>query len=373
MKKLLQGSLTFLDIDRSRAVAALSAIFTVSLSVACAEHPAAPLSGLEVREASNPSNITSTPVPLTEMAGIAYKGYTGGLYPPSSNTMPADHALEGIARGRAIIPRDLQGNPNRGGKYVLLTVGMSNARNEACTSVDGAATCDSWSFIGRADADPAVNHTSLVMINGAVGGLTAPAWDDPADKAYAIVRDRLTQRGLSENQVQVVWIKEANAQPALPLPSADADAFALERSLGAIVRTLKAVYPNLQQVFLSSRIYAGYATIDLNPEPYAYESGFSVKWLIRAQLNQRVNGVVDPVAGDLNYATVAPWIAWGPYLWANGATPRADGLRWEPQDFLADGTHPSRTGVQKVAGFLLTFFKTSPQTRCWFVAGGVCG
>ena len=35
---------------------------------------------------------------------------------------------------------------------------------------------------------------------------------------------------------------------------------------------------------LSSRIYAGYAVTPLNPEPYAYESAFSVRGLIQQQM-----------------------------------------------------------------------------------------
>jgi len=128
----------------------------------------------------------------------------------------------------------------------------------------------------------------------------------------------------------------------------------------------------MQQVFLSSRIYAGYATTSLNPEPYAYESGFAVKWIVQAQIDQMANGgvPVDPRAGNLDYDTLAPWIGWGAYLWAAGPRPRSDGLVWLPADFVADGTHPSPSGQSKVGSLLMDFFKGSPVTACWFTGGG---
>jgi hypothetical protein len=96
-----------------------------------------------------------------------------------------------------------------------------------------------------------------------------------------------------------------------------------------------------------------------------------VKWLIEAQIRQADSGVVDPRAGDLG-PDVAPWLAWGPYLWANGLQARSDGLMWRRDDFHADGIHPTPTGQGKVAAMLLRFFKTSPGSRCWFVAGQSC-
>lgn len=132
-------------------------------------------------------------------------------------------------------------------------------------------------------------------------------------------------------------------------------------------------YPNLQQVFVGTRAYGGYSTGRLNSEPYAFESGLAVKWLIQAQINQVESGqIVDTKAGDLSYGNAASWIAWGPYSWANGKTPRNDGLVWLPEDFGSDGTHPSDLGRAKVGTMLLSFFSGSPFTRCWFLAGGSC-
>lgn len=304
------------------------------------------------------------------MGGANYLAFAGGLY-PGGNAPPAAHAAEGFRRANAVRPLNAAGREDAAGKHVLLSIGMSNTTQEFC-SASSDLPCDPWTFMGQAARDGSVSHTSLAIVNGAQGGKSASLWDSPVDPDYDRVRDaRLASQGLSERQVQVVWLKVANPQPRVSLPAAGADAYTLVRQMGDIVRALKTRYPNLQQVFVSSRIYAGYATTDLNPEPYAYESGFSVKWLIEAQIRQMSGAGVDPRAGDLAYDR-APWIGWGPYLWADGTNPRSDGFVWERADSGGDGTHPSRSGATKVGSLLLAFLKQSPQARCWFVAGETC-
>ena len=63
---------------------------------------------------------------------------------------------------------------------------------------------------------------------------------------------------------------------------------------------------------------------------------------------------------DLNYDLSAGMIKalvllWGPYLRANGSTPRSDGLVWNREDFAIDGIHPSETAAVKVAKYSWTF------------------
>lgn len=315
-------------------------------------------------------------IPITDMTSAQnYLGFEGGLY-RGGNAIPAAHLAAGLARTRAIKPLDVNGNPSSAGRYVLISIGMSNTTQEFCSRGSTAPTvpCASWSFMGQAAADPAVNHSTLVIVNGARSGQTAPAWVSATSSEYDRIRDTwLTASGLSERQVQIAWVKVANPNPTTSLPSSSSDAFTLVSQMAAIARTLKQRYPNLQQIFFSSRIYAGYATVQLNPEPYAYESGFAVKWVVQAQIDQiRQGRVVDTLAGDLDYRTVAPWVAWGPYLWVRGTMPRSDGMIWTIGDLSSDGTHPSQSGETKVAGMLLAFFKTSPVSRCWFLVGGSC-
>jgi len=344
--------------------------FSVAIAIAVAGLTGC--GGADPTDPGGPSPGTER-IPLSDMtASQSYLDFQGGLY-PGGNTIPATHLTAGLARARAIQPLDVNGNPSPSGRYVLISIGMSNTTQEFCSG-GSTASCASWSFMGQAAADPAVNRSTLVIVNGARSGQTASAWVSPTSAEYDRIRDSwLTPLGLAERQVQIAWVKVANANPTTSLPSSSSDAFTLVSQMGTIARTLKQRYPNLQQVFFSSRIYAGYATTALNPEPYAYESGFAVKWIVQAQIDEIQQGrVIDARAGDLDYGTVAPWVGWGPYLWARGTTPRSDGTIWAIGDLATDGTHPSQTGQAKVGTMLLAFFKTSPVTRCWFVAGENC-
>ena len=312
-------------------------------------------------------------ISLTDLLARTYYGNAGGLYPGGINQPPSDHDSAARARRTAIKPLDVNGDESPFGKYVLISIGMSNTTQEWCSEKSGPP-CAPWTFMGKAATDPSVNHYALVIVNGAADGQDAPAWTSPSSPAYDRIKvARLAPLGLSENQVQAAWVKLQDPKPSISLPADSADAYVFLTNLGQVLRALRIRYPNLRIVFLSSRIYGGYATTDLNPEPYAYESGFSIKWAIESQINEMRGLPGNPRAGTLNYTKKsAPLIVWGPYLWADGTIPRSDGVVWNRADFEDDGTHPSQSGETKVAGMLMDFFKNSPFARCWFVANQYC-
>jgi lysophospholipase L1-like esterase len=270
--------------------------------------------------------------PLTDLGGGRYHGYRGGLYANGKNVPPTAYARSGLARAKSVKPID--------GKVVLLSIGMSNTTQEFSA------------FKRIADADGRKNG-ALTIVDGAQGGQDAELVKNPNARFWSVVDQRLGAAGASARQVQAVWLKEAIARESSPFP---ADAKRLEADLAAIVRILRGRFPNLKLVYVSSRTYGGYATTPLNPEPYAYDSGFAVKWLI-----------ADRIAGRLK----GPWVAWGPYLWTDGERGRKDGLAWTCADVRpSDGTHPSEAGRQKVAQLLLRFFTTDATARPWFTASG---
>jgi PKD repeat protein len=307
---------------------------------------------------------TTGTIPINDLGPGSYNSFTGGLYPAASDTPPAAHAAAALTIAtNQIKPLNASGNPDPvNGRIVMISIGMSNTTQEF-------ATKGMENFKLRADADPAKNP-QLILVDGAQGGQDAPAWVNPNAATWSVVNQRLTAAGVAPQQVQVAWLKQALANPnnygAFP-----AHAQVLQSDLEIIVRNLKTKFPNIKIAYLSprTRAYTNTATA-LNPEPFAYETGFAVKWTVEDQITGAGNLNFDPAKG----AVVAPLLLWGPYIWADGLMPRSDGFTWLCSDLEADFTHPSASGgVPKVATHLLAFFKTDPTAVPWFLRQTVTG
>ena len=235
-------------------------------------------------------------------------------------------------------PLDRDGKPSASGKIVMISIGMSNTSREFSE------------FIRLADAD-ARKNPSLVMIDAAQNGAAATEIAVPSGDYWIHVDGQLQRCETSTGQVQVVWLKTALAREPRGFPE---NARLLRRTLRSIVGILRTKFRQLKLVYVSSRTYGGYSESNLSPEPSAYESAFAVKWLIEERIN---NPSPD---------SSIPWVSWGPYLWADGLTPRSDGLSWERSDFEPDGVHTSPQGALKVATMLLEFFQKDTAGNLWF-------
>ena len=274
--------------------------------------------------------------------------YEGGLYGNGSNSIPSGHANELTQATNNIVPRDINGNPTDSGTIGMISIGMSNTSQEFTKFV-------------KLIEEQGGTSESLVMINGAQGGIDSKKWLDDSFGAYTTLAQRIDNAGVSKNQIQAVWLKQAYGGPQATDPN---HIQTLASNIQTIITLLSQEYPNIKVVYLSSRIYAGYATGTLNPEPYAYESGFSVREVILGQINGTTG---------LGYNTI-PVVAWGPYMWADGTTPRSDGLTWVASDYAADGTHPGAGEGQaqdKVATMLYDFFTTDEYAATSFTGNPV--
>lgn len=322
--------------QRERAGEKLSPEDQAYLDRAKAERAKQNPAGQQQRNNAPPPRESTGLTPLTTKSTDKYNGFTLGLYGDNQNTPPADHLKRATAAAAKVTPLN--------GKIVLMSLGMSNTTQEFSR------------FVQIANQDKSKNP-QLVIVDAAQGGRAADDWTDPKQPTYDQAEKRLAAAGVTPAQVQVLWIKQARKGPST-LGDFPKHAQALEADLKQIVLASKQRYPNLKLIYLSSRTYAGYATTPLNPEPYAYESAFSVQWLIRKQIDGK-----DP---DLAYDQ-SPILLWGPYLWTDGTKGRElDSLTWQKEDTANDGTHPSNSGREKVANQLLEFFKSNETTRPWF-------
>ncbi|HEV3146044.1 MAG TPA: hypothetical protein VGZ47_19310 [Gemmataceae bacterium] len=284
--------------------------------------------------------------PLTELtAADKYKGEDGGLYGGGMNEPPKSHQALAEAALKKITPLDSQGKPSKDGKIVFIALGMSNTFGEFAM------------FKDLADRDPQ-KSADVLLVNCAIGGAGVSSWAKPSG-TWQKVADRLKEAGVTPAQVQVAWIKHAEPGPSpdmVPLQYAKK----VKDDIASSLAITRSTFPNLRVAYFSSRIYGGYNIAGIrrvNPEPFAYETAFSVRWVIQDQINREKDGKV-----------VEPILLWGPYLWADGITPRKnDHLTWERKDLGEDGVHPSKIGGQKVANMLLDFFKSDPGAKTWFL------
>jgi len=296
--------------------------------------------------------------PINDLGASAspVTGLMGGLYPNGSNFIPPTHKIGGLQMASQVECLNANGIPDAvNGKIVWLSIGMSN-----CTQETQQFMPQANAFVGK--------NPKLTLVDGAQGGQTAQiissSWSAGYANFWTTVGTRLSNAGVTANQVQIIWLKEAN-QAGTTLPQVYYDSLVIQ--LKRISNELKTRFPNVKLCYLASRISARYATTTLNPEPYSYWTGWAVKKVITDQIN-----------GDAQLAysgnnAKAPWLSWGIYMWSDGSTPQSSDTSVYfvcPTDYQNDGTHPSTIGAQKVGAHLLKFFSTDSTCTPWFLGAG---
>lgn len=318
---------------------------------------------------------TDPTVSLYDLGIGPYKSFEGGLYSGGSNVRPPAHESAGIAIAQLIKPLSTTGVEDPNGRIGLISIGFSNMTQEWRTGAVGDPASVPLTFTSKATVlqVSGVVNDRVLIIDGAQGNQDTFDWShEPPDidlPPWSIVLARLSGPvyNSSVEQVQIACVKVATRGPSQCIASDGSftgDAGANAANFAKLARNLKFVFPNIKLAYFVSRSYAGYALTNGNPEPFAYEQGFSIKWMIDVQTQG------SSTYGDLSYqgsgATV-PWMSWGAYLWANGLTPNGLGISWDINDFRPDDrTHPAIGGVDKAATAMLNFFLTDTTTRPWF-------
>ena len=376
---------------------ALFALFALSAGVS----PGPAQSGLAESPTVTPTpcpHCTGTPIPpntpLNDLGQGTYfppnhapstTPVQGGLYSGGYNQRPPAHEATGIdIAEHDIVPRDMDGNEDSDGAIVMISIGMCNTTKE----FGGALGIGrKYGFVGRTMGDPSVTpspnwrNPKLVVIDCAQSGQDAEAWannsappatptpsctpspgasctPNPWLECLRRLEEAPSPGPYSMRQVQVVWLKEALADPeASPYGVWPKHVNDLKDRLKTILGHLADSaygFDNLKLVFLSPRTRAWTTNgqgFTHSPEPDAYETGFADKWVIQEQ----------------GQHAAWPWLSWGPYLWTDGMNARSDGLTWPCNYVTKDCVHPTVDGVTKVVDQLLAFFKTDPVATPWFL------
>lgn len=285
-------------------------------------------------------------------ASETYLGYSGRKF-TGSNDPPPQHMASAMEMAGQIEPLDSSGQPDAvNGKIGYCSIGMSNTNQEF------------GKLINFANVDPS-KDPKVVLINGAQGGVPAEDMLSINDPFWTTnIPNKLSGAGITAQQVQAVWFKQTNRGPTGSFPNW---ALNLKDQFVTLLQHVHTTFSNIKIVYITNRIYAGYASSTLNPEPYAYEQGFACKWVIDMQVDGDMVLNFNNSLGLVRSAL----LLWGPYIWADGINPNSEGLFWTcPDDFKTDGTHPSDPiGQEKVGQILLNHLQTDPTTF-WYRTGG---
>jgi hypothetical protein len=324
-----------------------AAILALGLSAAFAPQADAVPAGATQVQGKDCSRDSTGLIPLNDLGVATYQGVQGGLYGGGSNQSPYGHEFDGLRIARGIVPLDTTGAVNgAAGRIVMVSLGGNNANLHFAV------------FMTRLAADTTRNP-KLTAVNGAVNGYDLRDAADPQSGYWDSVAASLRAAGSSPAQAQVAWMSfYVEASLGSFATSTDSTARLLTRA----IRNARARLPNLKQLFLTPGIYTGYDTRPALTEPNSYWTGFAYRQVILSQVaGDSLN--FDPARG----AVVAPWIGWGPYLWADGRVPRSDGLAWPCSAFTGNGYVPSQAGRSQFADGLSAFFNGGdPAAAPWY-------
>jgi hypothetical protein len=261
----------------------------------------------------------TTPIPLADLGADTYLGQQGGLYPGGLNEPPTAYKseLDQLAISLSVDE-----------ELVVLGLGMSMMQNAMSGWMPYAS-------------GPGMNP-NMIVVNGAIGS-NQQRWADPENAVWDRGTQALASVGKTEAEVDVVIYGNAWSGPSsLPFPD---HATNMLNSITGTMGTIADKYPNTQLILVTNRHYALSST-SKHPEPWAYEEGFSWKWLIENRIDCTAN-----------CGTHIAWLAdeWIP-SWAS-----------HPEYYAADGLHLAGAGQQESGQIWHDALSTWSYTASWYL------
>lgn len=292
-------------------------------------------------------------IPLTDMEGLTFRGFSGGLYGNGSNIPPTDHAMAVESAVQSLRRLNANGTPDNNGKIVMIGVGASNPRTEFDEFIRNYASYSD-------------KNSSLVLINTCIGGQGIQKMNVQTDNYWKQAQKIIEDSNYTKQQVQIAWIETENTQQAdTVFPRAP---LSLAKEYQQLLATLRKEFPQLKLCYLSARGYAGWVSNNQTVGkgllfPRDYYNGWAIRFLLDSIMTNK---------GDYAYAgkdAVIPLATWGSYLWSNGEQKRKDGFSLDCEtDIGPDGLHLTAAGERKMGYLLFDSFMANTSAKSWFTA-----
>lgn len=296
------------------------------------------------------SKVTYRFIPIPDMTGEKFRGFSGGLYGNGTNIKPKNHEIDIVSTINNINPLDKEGSISNNGRIIMIGVGASNPRTEFNEFVKN---CNQANELNK----------YVSFVNTCIGGQGIQKMNDINDNYWKQAKKIISDSNYSEKQVQIAWIETDNTQnPDTSFPQA---AVALMNEYQKLLATLKYHFPNLKICYVSARGYSGWVSGDMTVgrgllHPRDYYNGWALRFLIDSVMTNK---------GRFTYSgkdAQIPLTTWGSYLWTNGSEKRSDGFTINCEtDIGPDGLHLTSFGEQKMGKLIFDTFASDSLMRMW--------
>lgn len=302
--------------------------------------------------ASTPIARVDIPVVVTNGGNVQVGINAGGAF-VLSNEEPADPgtgnepAIYSRASGLTddlldvlpdMVPRASDGTPDAGGRMYVVGIGMSNARDYHGYYTNLFNSGDYLSL----------KAAGFRFYRASQSGHVASDWANPAENAWSQAVTGIINNGGTAAQVLHV---DAFMTQSFP----DTDGVMTATQVQAIVQNAKATFPNLVTMDFHSIAYTGWSTDGRAP----LYSVVSDDALLATQVGL-IHGVL------VDYLQV--YAEGETYNDQHTTTAFPDGIRWmQATDFESDFVHPSATGAEKMARWVLSRWYEDP-VKAWMWA-----
>lgn len=258
--------------------------------------------------------------PLNNPIPFIYEGMNSGLYPWGNSLITNEYSNIFNKTNKRIKALDSSGAVSKTGKIGVLAIGASTPKK----IFSGIQTA--------IDNDVSFADSKVTLVNAALPSKDFDYILDPDTDYWDSVDDEVDNAGLTNLQISVIICIEDNLSIS---DTSFTRATTLKENYKSLLELLRVDYPNCRLFLAGAREYTGYTTVTQHQEPRGYLNG----WGIRLLINDYVANLVPQY----------PLVGWLDYYWADGATPRFDGLDYILSDYVGpDYLHLTKTKADEL-------------------------